>query len=65
MFKYLHIFQKKVVTYDIPTPAGEKKNIEVELPQQYSPRYVEAAWYEWWKKEGFFKPEYGVSRLKS
>lgn len=33
----------------------------MELPAQYSPRYVEAAWYDWWKKEGFFKPEYGVS----
>uniref|UniRef100_A0A8D0HF34 Valine--tRNA ligase, mitochondrial n=1 Tax=Sphenodon punctatus TaxID=8508 RepID=A0A8D0HF34_SPHPU len=28
------------------------------LPPSYSPRYVEAAWYSWWVKEGFFKPEY-------
>lgn len=35
----------------------------MELPAQYSPRYVEAAWYDWWKKEGFFKPEYGVSTV--
>uniref|UniRef100_A0A670Z302 Valine--tRNA ligase, mitochondrial n=1 Tax=Pseudonaja textilis TaxID=8673 RepID=A0A670Z302_PSETE len=27
------------------------------LPTSYSPRYVEAAWYPWWVKEGFFKPE--------
>ncbi|XP_066949546.1 valine--tRNA ligase isoform X1 [Macrobrachium rosenbergii] len=51
--------EKKVITYDIQTPQGEKKNVEVELPAQYSPKYVEAAWYAWWKKAGFFKPEYG------
>ena len=22
------------------------------------PKYVEAAWYAWWEKEGFFRPEY-------
>lgn len=31
------------------------------LPDSYSPQYVEAAWYPWWEKQGFFKPEYGVS----
>ena len=31
------------------------------LPAAYSPTYVEAAWYPWWEKQGFFKPEYGVS----
>lgn len=31
------------------------------MPDSYSPRYVEAAWYSWWEKEGFFKPEYGVN----
>lgn len=30
------------------------------LPDSYSPQYVEAAWYSWWEKQGFFKPEYGV-----
>ena len=29
------------------------------MPASYSPGYVEAAWYEWWEKAGFFKPEYG------
>lgn len=28
------------------------------MPDAYSPQYVEAAWYNWWEKEGFFKPEY-------
>lgn len=32
------------------------------MPDTYSPQYVEAAWYAWWEKEGFFKPEYGVSK---
>ncbi|XP_075770264.1 valine--tRNA ligase, mitochondrial isoform X3 [Pelodiscus sinensis] len=49
---------KEVVLYDIPTPAGQKKDTSLPLPASYSPRYVEAAWYEWWEKEGFFKPEY-------
>lgn len=31
------------------------------LPDAYSPKYVEAVWYSWWEKQGFFKPEYGVS----
>lgn len=31
------------------------------LPSAYSPQYVEAAWYSWWEREGFFKPEYQVS----
>uniref|UniRef100_A0A8C2RC25 Valine--tRNA ligase, mitochondrial n=1 Tax=Capra hircus TaxID=9925 RepID=A0A8C2RC25_CAPHI len=31
------------------------------LPPAYSPQYVEAAWYPWWVREGFFKPEYQVS----
>lgn len=44
------------------TSLGEKKDIVCPLPDTYSPQYVEAAWYAWWEKEGFFKPEYGVSR---
>lgn len=32
------------------------------LPDSYSPQYVEAAWYSWWEKQGFFKPEYGVGK---
>lgn len=34
------------------------------LPPAYSPQYVEAAWYSWWVREGFFKPEYQVSTWK-
>uniref|UniRef100_A0A673IST2 Valine--tRNA ligase n=1 Tax=Sinocyclocheilus rhinocerous TaxID=307959 RepID=A0A673IST2_9TELE len=48
-----------VVTYNIPTPPGEKKDVLSPLPDSYSPQFVEAAWYSWWEKQGFFKPEYG------
>uniref|UniRef100_A0A8C5CIK5 Valine--tRNA ligase, mitochondrial n=1 Tax=Gadus morhua TaxID=8049 RepID=A0A8C5CIK5_GADMO len=30
----------------------------VPFPLSYSPEYVEASWYQWWEKEGFFTPEY-------
>ncbi|KAM7136631.1 valine--tRNA ligase, mitochondrial isoform 1-T2 [Molossus nigricans] len=49
---------KEIVLYDIPTELGEKKDVSRPLPPAYSPRYVEAAWYPWWVREGFFKPEY-------
>uniref|UniRef100_A0A3Q1ASJ2 valine--tRNA ligase n=1 Tax=Amphiprion ocellaris TaxID=80972 RepID=A0A3Q1ASJ2_AMPOC len=49
-----------VITYSVPTPAGDKKDVVSPLPDSYSPQYVEAAWYSWWEKQGFFKPEYGV-----
>uniref|UniRef100_A0A2K6EZS9 Valine--tRNA ligase, mitochondrial n=1 Tax=Propithecus coquereli TaxID=379532 RepID=A0A2K6EZS9_PROCO len=49
---------KEVVLYEIPTKPGEKKDVSGCLPPAYSPRYVEAAWYQWWVREGFFKPEY-------
>ncbi|KAK2722041.1 valine--tRNA ligase-like isoform X2 [Artemia franciscana] len=39
------------------TPPGMKKNLRT-MPNAYNPKYVESAWYEWWEKEGFFKPEY-------
>ena len=57
------------------TPKGQKKGwlmseeflifnefileLGSEIPSAYNPRYVESAWYDWWEKEGFFKPEYG------
>nr|CAB3267596.1 valine--tRNA ligase-like [Phallusia mammillata] len=48
-----------VIKYEKNTPPGDKKDITDSLPDSYSPQYVEAAWYSWWEKEGFFKPEYG------
>ncbi|XP_055453013.1 valine--tRNA ligase, mitochondrial [Psammomys obesus] len=50
--------RKEVVVYDVATEPGEKKDVSAPLPPAYSPRYVEAAWYPWWLREGFFKPEY-------
>uniref|UniRef100_A0A8B9KKM6 Valine--tRNA ligase n=1 Tax=Astyanax mexicanus TaxID=7994 RepID=A0A8B9KKM6_ASTMX len=38
-------------------------NVLSPLPDSYSPQYVEAAWYPWWEKQGFFKPEYGRKSL--
>lgn len=51
---------KEAAVYSVKTSAGEKKDVSVPLPDSYSPQYVEAAWYSWWEKQGFFKPEYGV-----
>lgn len=52
---------KESAVYTIDTPAGEKKDISAALPDAYSPKYVEAAWYAWWEKQGFFKPDYEVN----
>lgn len=46
--------------YKANTAPGEKKDVSGAMPDSYSPGYVEAAWYGWWEKQGFFKPEYGV-----
>jgi valyl-tRNA synthetase len=51
---------RETIEYVSDTAPGEKKNVSIEMPKAYSPTYVEAAWYSWWEKEGFFKPEYGV-----
>ncbi|KAE8447460.1 Valine--tRNA ligase, mitochondrial [Mollisiaceae sp. DMI_Dod_QoI] len=43
------------------TPFGEKKLIKSFEDLQYkayNPTAVESAWYSWWEKEGFFKPEF-------
>jgi len=39
------------------TKPGEKKDLSAPLAASYNPKAVEAAWYQWWEKEGFFKPE--------
>ncbi|XP_043672900.1 valine--tRNA ligase isoform X1 [Vespula pensylvanica] len=50
---------KDTTLYTVNTPVGEKKDVTGAMPDTYSPQYVEAAWYAWWEKQGFFKPEYG------
>lgn len=47
------------IRYEKDTKPGERKDVSGEMPDSYSPKYVEAAWYQWWQKMGFFKPEYG------
>ncbi|XP_053689629.1 valine--tRNA ligase [Sabethes cyaneus] len=50
---------KEAIVYTGNSKEGEKKDLSGPFPDAYSPQYVEAAWYSWWEKEGFFKPEYG------
>ncbi|XP_058803895.1 valine--tRNA ligase isoform X2 [Phymastichus coffea] len=49
---------KESAVYTVNTAPGEKKDVTCPMPDAYSPKYVEAAWYSWWEKSGFFKPEY-------
>ncbi|KAM7205653.1 tRNA synthetases class I (I, L, M and V) domain containing protein [Rhypophila sp. PSN 637] len=47
--------------YQDETPEGEKKKLQsFDHPhfQAYNPKAVEAAWYSWWEKSGFFKPQH-------
>ncbi len=40
------------------TAKGSKKDLSSQpIPDAYYPSYVESAWYEWWEKEGLFRPE--------
>merc|ERR1719423_270363 len=48
--------EKVSAVYKSKTKPGEKKDTKCPLPDAYSPQYVEAAWYAWWEKSGFFKP---------
>jgi len=36
----------------------------VPMAKTYDPKNVETAWYEWWEKEGFFKPTMGSDKPK-
>jgi valyl-tRNA synthetase len=43
------------------TPEGEKKRLKPFDDPYYSsyhPTAVESAWYAWWEKEGYFKPQF-------
>ncbi|KAG6331734.1 hypothetical protein ID866_7353 [Astraeus odoratus] len=39
------------------TPRGEKKDLSIPMAASYNPHAVEAAWYDWWEAQGFFKPQ--------
>lgn len=54
---------KESAVYNVNTQPGEKKDTTCPMPDTYSPKYVEAAWYAWWEKQGFFKPEYGRKNI--
>ena len=54
-YVYIYIHSYAAYTYLLLT------DTKCPMPEAYSPCYVEAAWYAWWEKSGFFKPEYGVS----
>ena len=56
---------KVIAEYDGDTSSGAKKDVSRPLPDAYSPAYVEAAWYAWWEKSGFFKPEFKAGTIKS
>ncbi|KAK3695526.1 mitochondrial valyl-tRNA synthetase [Podospora appendiculata] len=46
--------------FENTTPEGEKKALHPFSDPNfsaYNPKAVEAAWYSWWEKSGFFKPE--------
>lgn len=49
--------EKQKIAYTAHTPPGTKKDTSLPFPSSYSPEYVESSWYQWWEKEGFFRPE--------
>ena len=49
----------------LDVPKGEWKDpSKVPMAKAYNPKGVESAWYEWWEKEGFFKPTMGSKKPK-
>jgi valyl-tRNA synthetase len=47
------------------TPKGDKKDVSnddafLHEDSAYDPSVVEAAWYDWWEAQGYFKPEYNT-----
>lgn len=53
--------EEELPPYVEETPAGEKKRLRpLDDPyfKAYNPAAVEAAWNDWWEKEGFFQPEF-------
>jgi pyruvate/2-oxoglutarate dehydrogenase complex dihydrolipoamide acyltransferase (E2) component len=39
------------------TPKGEKKDMTQPMLNEYDPPAVEAAWYDWWAAQGFFRAD--------
>ncbi|XP_074599975.1 valine--tRNA ligase-like [Brevipalpus obovatus] len=49
--------KREVIKYDCIVEEGAEKDLGDPMPGSYSADYVEACWYAWWKRSGFFKPE--------
>ncbi|KAH7909011.1 tRNA synthetases class I-domain-containing protein [Hygrophoropsis aurantiaca] len=49
--------KKEEAVFVNTTPKGEKKDLSEPMASGYNPRAVEAAWYDWWEAQGFFKPQ--------
>ncbi|KAF2187716.1 hypothetical protein K469DRAFT_704654 [Zopfia rhizophila CBS 207.26] len=59
--------EEKLPEYVEETPKGEKKilkPLDDVYHKAYIPRVVESAWYDFWEKEGFFKPELKDGKVK-
>uniref|UniRef100_A0A8C9SP64 Valine--tRNA ligase, mitochondrial n=1 Tax=Scleropages formosus TaxID=113540 RepID=A0A8C9SP64_SCLFO len=46
-----------VVSFSNPDLCPLFSDTTLPFPASYSPQYVEACWYQWWEKKGFFSPE--------
>jgi valyl-tRNA synthetase len=52
--------EEELPEYVEETPKGDKKRLQSldgPFTKAYIPKVVESAWYDWWEKEGYFKPE--------
>jgi len=43
--------------FENKTPKGQKKIMDEPMANAYDPPAVEAAWYDWWSAQGYFKPD--------
>lgn len=53
--------QEKLPPYVEETKKGDKKilkSLDDEYHKAYIPSVVESAWYDWWEKSGFHKPQF-------
>ncbi|KAI0002185.1 hypothetical protein BJV74DRAFT_876641 [Russula compacta] len=49
--------EEEVVPFVNTTPKGQKKDLSGPMAAGYDPIAVEAAWYDRWLEQGFFKPD--------
>ncbi|KAH6456415.1 valine--tRNA (Val) ligase [Parastagonospora nodorum] len=60
--------EEQLPEYVEETPKGEKKRLQSldgPFTKAYIPKVVESAWYDWWDKEGFFKPDMPNGNVKT